>query len=191
MVTQCQSDGKSGCFRLLWPLSSCFSELNELGTSQGRKKRVGTYVFMAGCPTWAETLFRLSCRRLPNPSFYRRECLKELWFLRGKKNVCLGERWRRKMRKREGEVIISFCLFCPPAPRNAHTVSIGQKGWSRARNPRVWFASMGGFKIPDDKHSTGLVCLPISTLLQKSTRLFHSDSGQPYAKCIILKTYMH
>ena len=88
---------------------------------------------------------------------------------------------------------ILLSLLVPSPTPNTRAGSIDQKAWSGARNPRMWFPSMGGFRSPDDKHNTGLgiVCLPAFTLLQKSTQLFHSDSGQPYAKCFMLKKYMH
>lgn len=98
---------------------------------------------------------------LPTPSFCRGECLKALVFWGGKKNffffVFLGEAWRRD---KEG-VIISFCLFWwPPPTPNTHTGSIGQKGWSGARNPRMRFPSKvcgGAFWSPNVKLSAGLV----------------------------------
>ena len=162
-----------------------------------------------------QTQLLADCRLLQLSSC-RSECLRAFvcvfccccCFEQKRRILCLaresdGERqawmvWKQVWRQKDimptpmdGEGTIPFCLFWSPQVPTTHTVSTGQRGWSRARNQRTQFSSTGLWE-PDGKHSTGLVIEsafppPLGFTLNA---LLQPYPGQPYAQCVVLKKHI-
>lgn len=155
------------------------------------------YLFVAWCPTWAYTLFRLSYLQVVDSFRYLLVKVNAWEHLLFEKRRFFFLVWLGKEvgvgREENGWGRYNILLFLSVPTSLQHSYRFQQaRGAGLEPEAKGCGFQAWGHRNPDDKHSMhGVgngVSLPTSTLLQNSKQILHPYSGQPYAKFIMLKS---